>query len=237
MKTTETWQMADSAVIRVAAGSLLYRCSPVWRFWANKSDVYFAARSTAGIYKISLHESGAWISAFTAQSARTPEELRDRRHKTWRRPPEFTPGWTHGPAVLLPWAPWQPTLPVPPETVTEDTIWVPCPKEMRQVAISLLIASPNVPKGGEHDVSIDGDRLIGTLDLANGEKVWLQIRETEMNEDSLSGVRSAGKEYEAWKDSNAQPDGAWGIWVTTEPTIGVPLVVGFPLAKYHFGMQ
>ena len=38
------------------------RQSGVWRIWANKStsDVYIAARPTAGVQKFSLHESGDW---------------------------------------------------------------------------------------------------------------------------------------------------------------------------------
>lgn len=47
--------------LRFAVGRPGQRSS-VWRLWANrgKDDVYVATRQSAGIFKVSLHESGDW---------------------------------------------------------------------------------------------------------------------------------------------------------------------------------
>ncbi len=55
--------------IRFCAGSTNQPSSTVCRLWAHKRDVYLGARMILEAYKISLHESGQWISAFTSRSA------------------------------------------------------------------------------------------------------------------------------------------------------------------------
>jgi len=42
-----------------------------------------------GTFKLSLHQSGRWIAAFTEQSGVVITETGTRRHKEWSRPPEF----------------------------------------------------------------------------------------------------------------------------------------------------
>ena len=77
--------------LRFAAGSPERPNSGVWRLWSHGSDAYLAARITAHLFKLSMHKSGDWISAFTSQSGViVDKETRSRRHRTWSRPPEFT---------------------------------------------------------------------------------------------------------------------------------------------------
>jgi hypothetical protein len=63
-------------------------------------------------FKLSMHESSRhprghqWIAAYTRQSGVVVEETGSRRQMTWYRPAEFTPGWTQGPAVVIPWVEW-----------------------------------------------------------------------------------------------------------------------------------
>jgi len=78
--------------IRLGVGSREGAKSGVWRIWAGKgkSDVYLAVRSYAGIFKVSLHESGRCSVAFTSQFAeRNPSALAgrggSRYFDKWRR--------------------------------------------------------------------------------------------------------------------------------------------------------
>jgi hypothetical protein len=82
----------DDSVIRLGVGSREGAKSGVWRIWAGKgkSDVYLAVRSYAGIFKVSLHESGRCSVAFTSQFAeRNPSALAgrggSRYFDKWRR--------------------------------------------------------------------------------------------------------------------------------------------------------
>ncbi len=73
--------------IRFAVGSREHVRSSVWRLWANKADLYLAARTTAGLSKISFHKSGICRYAIVSTEPRPPI-------KAWRRPNESDPGVT-----------------------------------------------------------------------------------------------------------------------------------------------
>jgi hypothetical protein len=67
--------------LRFAAGSPERPNSAVWRLWTHGSDTYLAARIAAHLFKVSMHKSGEWISAFTSQSGVVVDrETGSRRH-------------------------------------------------------------------------------------------------------------------------------------------------------------
>jgi hypothetical protein len=74
----------------------------IWRLWVQGNDVYLAARDLIGQIKYSLHRSGQWRLAWTEKSGQRAEGSTDRVEGRWKRPPEFRPGWTQGPAVIVP---------------------------------------------------------------------------------------------------------------------------------------
>jgi hypothetical protein len=129
--------------LRFAAGSPERPNSGVWRLWTHGSDTYLAARIAAHLFKLSMHQSGQWISAFTSQSGVVVDkETGSRRHRTWTRPPEFTTGWVQGPAVAIPWVKWRGQFhpigkPPPP-----NTVWVPGPARKRKLVFNVLFALP-----------------------------------------------------------------------------------------------
>src|SRR5215204_3325730 len=134
--------------LRFAAGSPKRPNSGVWRLWTHGSDTYLAARIAAHLFKLSMHKSGQWISAFTSQSGVVVDkETGSRRHRTWTRPLEFTPGWVQGPALVIPWVKWrgqfQPIGKPPPP----DTLWFPGParKRKRKLVFNVLFAAATVP--------------------------------------------------------------------------------------------
>lgn len=56
--------------IRFAVGRGSDLRSSVWRLWANKNDLFLAARSMAGLSKFSFHASGVWRYAVVSQVPR-----------------------------------------------------------------------------------------------------------------------------------------------------------------------
>ena len=218
-------------VIRLAAGNRYRLCSPVWRFWTNKSDVYFGARMALGFYKVSLHESGQWISALTKESG-SAFSSGDRRHRSWQRPGEFRPGWTQGPGLIFPFVPW-PTFELS-DDVPTDVVWVSCPSPGTNVQVVVLFSSAGSDPDEIHQVSQPGDLVVGSMVLANGETVWLQARVIPMTADAARGIQSVGKEFEGFKGN---PKWAWGMWVTTDQVHGEPLIVSVPVGPHHFGIN
>jgi hypothetical protein len=211
----------------------------VWRLWVHRSDVYLAARIMAGKLKLSLHESGEWISAFTNQSGVIIQETGSRRHKTWKRPPEFTPGWTHGPAVIVPWVTWRDELVWKYEDYPDDTEWVPEPKRNKKILFNILFSAAGVTDSAAA-VSREWDRLLDrSLPLANGEAVWLQVRHTEMQPDEVKGIRSTVDPVNVNFERKAKPGSfaATLVWITESAEAGVPVLVQVPLGRRNVKVQ
>jgi hypothetical protein len=220
--------------LRFAAGSPERPNSATWRLWSHRSDTYLAARTLAHLFKFSMHESGKWIWASTSQSGIVDKETGLRHRRTWTRPPEFTPGWVQGPAVVIPWVKWrgqfQPIGKPPPA----DTVWVPGPARKRKLVFNILFSAATVPTNGINLVSQPGDVIVGSLPLSNGETVWLQARQAGISSDERKGIASAEREYQGFQVSgDLSKISPWGIWITTSPA-GPPLWVQFPLGRHHF---
>jgi hypothetical protein len=219
--------------LRFAAGSPERPNSGTWRLWTHRSDTYLAARITAHLFKLSMHESGEWISAFTTQSGAVLD-TGSRRHRTWTRPPEFAPGWVQGPAVVIPWVKWRGQFQPIGKPLPADTVWVPGPARKRKLVVSVLFSAVTVAASGINSVSQPGDWIVGSLPLANGETVWLQARQAGISLDERKGIASVEREYRGFQvDGDLRGIDPWGIWITTSPA-GPPLMVQFPLGRHHF---
>ncbi len=81
--------------------------------WANrnKDDVYVSTRRSAGIFKVSLHESGDWriqwvsadrgdVTFISYEADAEPGRLMHR----WTRPAPGGSGWTDALSIWVPWA-------------------------------------------------------------------------------------------------------------------------------------
>jgi hypothetical protein len=87
------------------------RRSSVWRLWANrgKDDVYVATRQSAGIFKVSLHESGDWRFQWVGDdhgdvwfTTGEGDEPQGRIIDRWSRPPAGATGWTDALSIWVP---------------------------------------------------------------------------------------------------------------------------------------
>ncbi len=151
--------------VRVAAGSPGGARSTVWRVWANRksSDVYIAARDLAGVYKISLHESGDWRYQWVRR------ELAERYAPglgriigQWPRPPAFGAGWTRG---LVIWVPEPDIVPIPDDAEDGSGVrWIAKPPPGKVATFQVVVAKPDLGV-----VKLQQTWVLGAFSLANRE--------------------------------------------------------------------
>ena len=118
---------------RFAVGSPSEPFSAVWGLVGGRGPFLGCYRRGMGLWKISIHPNDT-LFGFTAQSG-SKFESGSRIDKAWPRPPEFHPGWTIGPSILVP------RTSIGARAVLEDlhpsTAWVPAPDE-GEVVFSVL---------------------------------------------------------------------------------------------------
>jgi len=90
-----------------AVGSLAGPRGALWTLWtSDRGDVYVGAHGMTGDLKLSLHASGDWRHAFSREHYKAPlpsaPSKRRRVIKRWRRPSEFTRGFTRAFQILVP---------------------------------------------------------------------------------------------------------------------------------------
>lgn len=175
-----------SPALRFAAGTPDFQNSSVWRLWANGDDVYLAGRSSAGLHKYSLHQSGVWVSAMTEQSGQAGALDGNRRQARWDRPKEFTRGWTRGPVVLIPWTKWQDEIPFTDE-YTSDTIWIAGPSQGNKVLFNTFFSGNHASADTLESISRSSN-TIGSLDLATMGKIWLEVKEMPLSDEDISYI-------------------------------------------------
>ncbi len=184
----------------------------------------------AGTFKISMHESGEWVTQFTSQSGIKIDGV-TRRHTTWQRPAPFADGWVQGPSVVVPAVEWAGELNLRQKVNESDKVeWFPAPKAGQSLCFMILFAS----NGGADiaGVLIEGDMYVTEpLQLQNGELVWLQVRYGPLGPGEPKHLDAIEREFRVFSASGQPEDvGAAGIEVFKEQ----PVVIQFPLGLRHF---
>lgn len=165
----------EKRVIRFGAGSKENQVSQIWRLWNNKNDVYLAPSAAASNIKVSMHESGKWVTAHTKQSGLTPWEG-NRRQKAWDRPKEFSKGWTQGPTIWIPHTDWMDDLTLA-EKAKHDIDWVRAPKKGEELLIWPLFVDQGLFPKDIEKVTIPGDLYsLDWLQLPNKQRVTVLFR-------------------------------------------------------------
>lgn len=223
-----------ASVLRVGVGSPAEPYSMVWRFWSTRSDVYIAARTLAGVAKLSLHESGVWASAFTTESGVTLDSG-DRRHATWRRPPPNpTDGWTRGPAVVIPRIDGRETI-TPELDTTKVGHWVPAPPPGHSVDLNVLFAPES--DADPTQLGAPSESIAGFLDLDDGQRVWVVALQTQLTQEQISPMRQIRDDFKAGITGSVRDLTAASIvWITTSPD-GPPLAVEIVLGPNNFYVE
>ena len=143
--------------------------SAVWNFWtsARKSDVYVAARAHAGIFKVSLHESGECHMGYIASYQDPhPREDRSRHWDRWTRS-KLDDSVSLGLSLII-----------APEAIREDhpdmrkpVQWMPAPPEGKGVELTLLFA-PHACVESIPGPEVGFTQLVN-CGLPNGEVFWI----------------------------------------------------------------
>lgn len=166
-----------------------------WKLWTittgGKFDVYLACRALGSALKTSLHQSGQWHIAYSAETFENqvkgaiPQQNK-RFIETWPRPREVAPGLTLAYLIVTPSA--AVTTPIDPAYDKKIT-WIPNPSATEATEIAILISKPNVKcePGDWPAKNSMGMQLIGTFQLANGETVWAIWRHIKQPEFKTAG--------------------------------------------------
>ena len=116
----------------------------------NSDDVYIGARQVLRAAKLSLHASGRWRHAMTAEEAarRMVTEGEDRVMNRWEPPTPIGTGWVHAARIAVPSSSLRPGL-APEGQPRRGTVsfWNVEPGQ-REVRFDVLIASAGSPPLG-----------------------------------------------------------------------------------------
>ena len=140
--------------------------SSVWRLWANKSELYLAARTVAGLSKISFLKSGICRFAVVSTEPRPPI-------KTWQRPNKSEPGITPMFRIAVPAFYSQRKLPGYSASNQQVEVLLDAPVDHTKTIISLLVTTSVFT----HDDMLRTGRgkeisILGTVQLTH-ETAWL----------------------------------------------------------------
>jgi len=223
------------SVIRFGVGSEQRPYVPVWRLWNHRSDIYLAQRDMAGTFKISLHESGEWVSQFTQQSG-VKISGKSRRHATWTRPEAFSGKWVKGPTISVPAVDWAGEIEIKQDVEDKDDVtWFPTPEAGMRLDLTVLLSEAD-PNPGIQSVLLPTDMLVTeTLLLSNGERVWLYARQVPLDTEEQSCISVLDREFRGFSVNGRREDmrGAAGIEVSKDQ----PLLIQMPLGLRHFAFQ
>lgn len=190
------------------------------------------ARLLVGTFKLSMHKSGKWISAFTSESGIVLSETGWRRHHEWKRPPEFAPGWTHGPGVIVPWVAWRDDFSYQ-EPHPSDTEWVSGPNRNKMLTFDLLFSAAST--SSDELISRSGGRMVGkSLPLSNGEAIWLLVKQVEISAVWKKWLEDEQRKFQVHYRGDLNTFQTAWIVLIVDSSLGVPLFVHFPLGRRHF---
>lgn len=220
----------DDPVLRFALGNRYQPYTPVWRVWTHGADAYASVRVLARTFKLSLHKSGQWITAFTSESGQLVGDG-SRTHKRWERPEPDAGGWTTGPAIVIPWVPWAADFERRWE-YPDSTTWSPAPGVGEKVVVELGFQDRSSPVKRPHA------HHLASLALESEETLEVVTHRGPMDPRDWQGLASAQKEFMGFGVQSLEGLDAWGLWVTSaDQAVPVPLLVQFPMGRHHFRVE
>jgi hypothetical protein len=196
-------------MIRFAVGSPEEPYSAVWNLVTNGNDVYLFGRQMGRYLKISLHASGVWRLAWTAES-QTETETSDRLIHRWRRPPQFRPGWARGPSVVVPWTPIGRHFPAVDAPKGKPVHWMPAPAPWHKVVFAVLFAASDIPEPAWESIREPGDRSLGRLFLRDGESVYVAVHRAPLEPSEKAEAKKLAGELRIHLTPEASPENIQG---------------------------
>jgi len=176
----------DEQVLRFAVGSPTGPRSRTWRLWVpkRKSDVYISGRSLGNSVKVSLHEPGpsrfALTSEWVCRTGFQAPEGRDRRLAVeWERPRPRPPQQVARPFSII--VPYDEVLGRGrPET--GQVVWATPPPENTCVHFDIIYTPASAVVTSHPGARSMGTKLVGEVQLQNGERVFVTSLVRPMDE-------------------------------------------------------
>lgn len=150
-----------------------------WKCWSpvgtGKQDVYLTCRELRGALKASLHQSGVWHVAYSnpffEENIQDPKDkAKGRFIEKWRRPSEISRGVTLAYRIVTPW--YSVVTPFE-EDDFPKVRWIPIAAKGRAVEIDILFTDASTSVTDWPGKRSMNTRLVDSLLLDNGEKVWI----------------------------------------------------------------
>jgi len=175
--------------LRFGVGTSTEYRSAIWGLWVKDkgNEVSLAARVLGGHIKLSMHWSGNWRLAWTKQSGILAPGSTDRVEERWTRPAEFLPGWTRGPAVIVPAVDIRQSFSRRAEKKVKPVVWSPAPRPGYSHRFVLLFGAAGVPHKAWQSVVSPG-ALLGSIKLLDGQTVLLTRYEAPLVEKESSFI-------------------------------------------------
>jgi hypothetical protein len=198
---TPAREVQAGGTIRFAVGSPTGLRSSTWRIWSAKhtKDVYLAARSIAGLQKVSLHETWSWSHSFVSDERAKPfvPPGSSRHIDIWPAPPSFGEGWRRGYCIIVPSTDLRPW----PQPEPGDIAFAPLPGTGHWVYIEVVF----VAAGTTTRLVFDEIHLIGSMSLVDGSEVKVVARRVRPTRDEAGKLALAREQALAQVASRPNP--------------------------------
>lgn len=134
----------------------------VWSASVKSDELYLGTRRSP--WKVSVHGSGVWRIAFTAEWAKSNSpEGRDRVVARWNRPPEMAPGLTHALTIAVP----HEALAVAAAPEIRHVAWCPAPNAGEIAWFGIMEGRPGYPIELAEEAAAQGSTVVGELRLGD----------------------------------------------------------------------
>jgi hypothetical protein len=132
-------------------------------------------------------------------------ETDDRLIHRWRRPPQFRPGWTHGPSVVVPWAPIGRHFRAVDAPAGKPVQWMPAPAPLHKVVFAILFAASDLPEPAWESIREPGDRNLGRLFLRSGESVYVAVHRAPLEPSEKAEAKKVAGELHTTVPASPRP--------------------------------
>lgn len=214
--------------LRFAVGTHDGPRTAVWRAWkhgnAEKSDVFLAARSLAGILKISFHESGEIRDAFTShyqgQLVSSGMAGRGRLRIAWQRSSFEPTGAIRIYQVVFPHTELR-AWPLEGRLTPSDVSWVPPNSDFDTTCVEFVVTRP-----GLDEIELKGLRPatggpIAHWFLPSGENFLVLARYANLEPGLTASIRSAASRIALETGANIDLEPSMRLNLVMNPAAGV----------------
>lgn len=168
--------------LRFAVGNSENLRSSVWRLWANKDDLFLAARSLAGLSKISFHKSGICRYALNSKIPRAAL-------LSWPRPSTRIPDVTSLFGIIVPEIKLESRFVETPPPSSKATIFLKAPKGGEKITVIIVLTPAHFTEAQVKKLPADTQITVhGRVEMLR-ETAWLISSYAVLSIDELRQIK------------------------------------------------